>query len=265
MNKIGFIGTGNMATAIIKGLLRSNLGCEICGFDVDNEKLSSLAKIGVLAQRSIADAVNNSKFVFLSVKPQNMYSVLTEMKPLDISGKIVISIAAGISADYIRSYLGENTKIALVMPNTPLLLGEGASALSFTDNVAEEDKTVILKMFSVCGVAKEIPLNKMNEIIAVNGSSPAFIYLFTKAVVTYAEKNDIDTKTAAELFCQTLIGSAKMMESYAYDLDFLIKMVSSPGGTTISALNKFQELDFEKTIIQSMDACTKRAYELANK
>lgn len=263
MKKIGFIGAGNMATAIIKGLLAQDFsGDDINVFDVSEEKLSLMRELGVTASASCAQTAAQSDIIVLAVKPQNYPEVLSELKGVVGTDKTVVSIAAGISIDYVRSALGCPCPAVRVMPNTPLLLKKGATALCPSENISEDDKSLVYKMFAGSGVCEYITEDHMNEIISVNGSSPAYIYLFAKAMAEYAEGCGIDYDKAMNLICATLEGSAKMLRESGDSVDTLIQKVSSKGGTTIAALNVLYERNFEQTVKDCMQACTNRAEEL---
>lgn len=145
------------------------------------------------------------------------------------------------------------------------MLGLGASAISRADGVTDEEFAFAKSVIESCGIAEEVPINKMKEIIAVNGSSPAFIYLFAKGFVDYAKSVDIDPDAALKLFAQSLVGSAKMLTDSGMTVDELIKQVSSPGGTTIAGLDKLYEGKLTDTVDECCKACTARAYELAKK
>lgn len=151
-----------------------------------------------------------------------------------------------------------------VMPNTPLLTGQGATALCSSLPNDHEDFLLIRRIFAACGTVEIIKEDEMNAIVAVNGSSPAYVYLFAKAMVEQAEKQGIPEKTALSLVVQTLIGSACMLRDSGYTAEELIQMVSSPGGTTLQALEVLYDAQFEKIIADAMIACTKRARELEN-
>ena len=261
----GFIGAGNMATAIIKGLVGNRIvdSYKICVCDLDSSKTDSLAtQIGVNVLPSVQEIAENSKIIVLAVKPQNYGEVLEQVKEKISMDKVVVSIAAGISIDYIRNQLGINCPVVRVMPNTPLLLGKGVTALCPSENVTAGDFAVVRSMFALGGTAEIVEEKHMNSIIAVNGSSPAYIYMFAKAVVEYAKSQGIDENTALKLFCATLEGSAAMLLNSGDDPDTLIGKVCSKGGTTIEAVNKLNENKFCETIIEAMNACTTRAEEL---
>lgn len=262
---IGFIGAGNMGAAIMKGIAASSAGENISlfAFDPDSAKVEELGKIGVLSCKSEAELTEKCEYIFLAVKPQIIEKVIEVAAPAITYEKVIISIAAGISDEFIVSKTIPQAKVILVMPNTPLLLGEGASALSRNEKVTDEEFEVILNVFRSCGKAAVISKDKMKEIIAINGSSPAFIYFFAKGFIDYAESVGITSKAASELFSQSLIGSAKMITDSGYTIDELIKMVSSPGGTTLAGLDRLYEGKLTDTVKNCCESCTKRAYELS--
>ncbi len=264
MKQIGFIGAGNMATAIIKGLIAQHNGKAdfINVFDVSTEKCDEIAKLGVNI-KSCAEAVaESSNIIVLAVKPQNYAEVLSSLKACASSDKTFVSIAAGISINYVQTALECKCPVVRVMPNTPLLLKKGASALCPSDNISEDDKQTVYDMFAGSGVCEYISEDHMNEIISVNGSSPAYIYLFAKAMADYAQQKGIDYDKAMNLVCATLEGSAAMLRESGDSADVLIQKVSSKGGTTIAALDKLREHSFTQAIWDAMEACTNRAEEL---
>lgn len=264
MKKIGFIGAGNMATAIIDGILRSNPNSadNIIVFDVMPEKLDIMSKKGVNVTTSASDVAAQSDITVLAVKPQNYAEVLEEIANAVTKEKIIVTIAAGISTDYIAEKIKCDCPMVRVMPNTPLLLGVGATAVS-RRNISDEDFKYVYDMFANGGVVEILDESKMNSVIAVNGSSPAYIYLFAKAMVDYAEKEGIDKDSALRLVCATLRGSAEMLENSGDTPQELIRKVSSPGGTTLKALEKLDEKDFYNSVIEAMESCTGRANELS--
>lgn len=262
---IGFIGAGNMGTAIMKGISASSAGenIQLFAYDPDTAKVNALSGYGVQSCTSETELTEKCKYIFFAVKPQIIGKVIESAAPAVTPDKVLISIAAGITDEFIVSKTIPDTKVILVMPNTPLLLGEGASALSHNEKVTEEEFEVILNVFKSCGKAAVISKDKMKEIIAINGSSPAFIYLFAKYFIDYASSVGIDSDAAKELFSQSLIGSAKMITDSGYTLDELIKMVSSPGGTTLAGLDRLYEGNLADTVKNCCESCTKRAYELS--
>ena len=247
-----------MGTAIMKGIAGSPKAGDISlfAFDPDTSKVNSLAEFGVTSCASEAELTEKCGYIFLAVKPQVIEGVIEAAAPAVTADKVIISIAAGISDEFIASKTIPDAKVILVMPNTPLLLGEGASALSRNEKVTDEEFELILGVFRSCGKAAVVHKDKMKEIIAING-------LFAKAFIDYAAAEGIDTAAATELFSQSLIGSAKMITDSGYSIAELIKMVSSLGGTTLAGLDRLYEGKLEDTVKNCCESCTKRAYELS--
>lgn len=265
MINIGFIGAGNMGAAIMKGISKSSISGEtvLFAYDPDAAKLSALEGYGVTGCSSEREIMEKCKYVFLAVKPQIIEGVLEAVAAYTTEDTVIVSIAAGIGDDFIVKKTIPGAKVILAMPNTPLLLGEGASALSRNDRVSDEEFEAVLSIFRICGKAAVISKDKMKEIIAINGSSPAFIYLFAKGFIDYADSVGIDPAAAMELFTQSLIGSAKMITDSGNTIDELIKMVSSPGGTTLAGLDRLYEGRLTEVVKNCCESCTKRAYELS--
>ncbi len=272
MINVGFIGAGNMGYAIMKGIsamkedvkmYATSPSIKLYAYDCDNEKIKALAELGVTPCTSESEVVEKCKYVFLAIKPQQLDDVLDALSGCVTKDTVIVSICAGITDEYITSKTVDGAKVVLVMPNTPLLLGEGATALSHSDSVSDHEFDFVCSIFGICGKYAVIPKDKMKEIIAINGSSPAFIYLYAKAFIDYAKSVDIDEEVAKTLFAKTLIGSAKMITDSGNSIEKLIEMVSSKGGTTIAGLEKLREGGLEQTVKNCCEACTKRAYELS--
>ncbi len=261
---LGFIGAGNMATAIVNGIVSSGVlpPAQIAVFDVNTEQCAYFAQMGVQVADTAEQLVQDCQVITLAVKPQNFQEVLTQIKTQATPQKLFISIAAGISTDYIRSTLQCNCPVIRTMPNTPLLLGQGATAMCRSEGVTDEMFARAEGFFSCCGTVAELPEAQMNAVISVNGSSLAYFYLFAKAMLQSAVEQGITKETALPLIAQTLIGSAGMLVYSGKTPQELIDMVSSKGGTTLAALEVFYQDGLEDTIAQAMRACTKRAEEL---
>ena len=198
--KIGFIGAGNMATAIIRGMIGKG-GYQpesIFAYDLNPLQLEKIGELGVQAMASAVEIVKQCDVVFLAVKPQNYEEVLTGIRQAVAPEKIFVTIAAGISTEYIMNTLGTPCPVVRAMPNTPLLLGKGATALCKASNVTDQVFHMVLDIFAASGDVAVLTEDKMNTVIAVNGSSPAYIYLFAKAVVDWAAAQNIKNKTALE-------------------------------------------------------------------
>ena len=265
MTKLGFIGVGNMGAAIIKGANGKLGNTAVFAYDSNPEKLKNISVLGATAADSVTELAKKCDYLLLAVKPQQLDGVLAEIKASGSENLVLISICAGISAEYIRERTFEKAKVVLVMPNTPMMLGAGASAMSCDEAVSKKEFDFARKIIGSCGITEVVPSDKMKEVIAINGSSPAFIYVYALGFIKYAENVGIDKNAALRLFAQTLIGSAKMMTESGMTLDELIKQVSSPGGTTLAGLDELYKGNVTEDAVRACEACTKRAYELGEK
>ena len=263
--KIGFIGAGNMAYAIAGGLL--SLGRlrpeEVGFFDVSEERRALFSGMGMTACSSSAALVREAHIVFLAIKPQVCSSVLDEISDAVSPEQVLVSMMAGISIPFIEAKLKNPCGVILLMPNTPLLIGSGATAMARSERVGDAEYEFIAEIFSSLGTVEHLSPKQMNPVISVNGSSPAYVYLLAKAVMEGAAKQGIDPETAKRLFAQTLIGSAKMILESGREPQELIDMVTSPGGTTYKALEGLTDYRFVEGVQEAMRRCTERAEELS--
>lgn len=266
--KIAFIGVGNMASAIIKGIL-SNKGefekDDIILFDKLKEKTDAYAELKVSS--SVSDAVREADYVVFAVKPQNFSTVLGEIRDSGVQydGKTFITIAAGIKCAYIEGYL-PNAAIVRAMPNTPMLVGKGVCSVCRNEYVSDECFKASFSLFSSLGVAFELGEDKMNEIVSLTSSSPAYIFLFIKALMDGALEQGLefeDERQLRRIACEAVIGSAMLMLQSEKTPDALIRDVTSPGGTTAKAMEVLYGNDLERTVKDAMLACTRRAVELS--
>ncbi len=253
-----------MAGAILAGIEGAGLlqPAEICLFDRSAEKVEQYAKKGYCPCESAAQVALRCKYVLLAVKPQNFEEVVPQLQGSISDETVFISIAAGISPDYLCQLAGRPCKVVQVMPNTPLLIGQGAVAISRVAPTTDEEFAFAKSVFAAAGLVEEIDNSLMNEVIALNGSSPAYIYRFAKVFCDRAVELGIDDQAANRLFCQALIGSAQMMLQTGKSHQELIDMVTSPKGTTFEGLQALDEGGFDQTLRQCYDATTRRAYEL---
>ena len=268
MKTISFIGAGNMATAIIGGMLKSGTKPSfITVYDKLADKAENFKEKGISVAGSLADACKASELILLAVKPQNFAEMLGELKDsaVDVSNKTFISIAAGISTETVEKFLGRKCAVVRVMPNTPLMVGKGASALCRNERVSDEDFAIACGIFEASGMIMVIDEAEMNTVICANGSSPAYFYYFIDAVVksAMAQGLNIDEKLILEAVCKTVIGSAQMLLDSGKTAGELVAAVTSPKGTTERAMNVLYENNVADIIHKAMCACTARAEEMS--
>lgn len=266
MNKtISFIGAGNMAFAIIGGLTNAASSLpvpksNITLFDANTAQYDKFEGDFNIAA-TLSDALK-ADIIFLAVKPQNYASVLSEFNGTNLDGKIIISIAAGISTEYIESMVGK-CAVVRTMPNTPLLVGKGLTALCRNKNVSDADFDLVEQIFEASGTTIRIDESEMNKIIPATSSSPAYVFLFIKAICDGAAAQGLKCDDIRKAVCDAVIGSATLARESELSLEALIRMVTSPKGTTEQAMNVFYADGFESMIAKAMDACLKRADELS--
>ena len=254
-----------MAGAIISGVLGANTlpAYEMGVYDLSSEKVRYYTEQGLKGYTAPDALAADCHYLLLAIKPQNFESVLPSIKDAVRDETVIISIAAGISPTYIKSVLGASCKVVQVMPNTPLLIGKGSVAISRVEPVTDEEFDFACGLFEpAAGTVERIDNHLMNEVITLNGSSPAYIYLFAKVLVDRAVELGFSHDCANRLICQALIGSAEMMLQSEKSHQELIDMVTSPGGTTFAGLEALKQGDFNGTLRACYDATTKRAYEL---
>ncbi len=264
--KITFIGVGNMAGAIIRACLSSGRikAQDITLYDINKDKCTDFIKQGTVFANDLTSAISASNVILLAVKPQDFTELLENIKATSAysSSTIFISVAAAISTEFINSILGENIPVVRVMPNTPLLLGVGATAISRNKFVDDKPYSKICGLFAASGSVTALDESLMNKVISVNSTSPVYLYMLAKAMVDNAKDQGLDEKSSRELVYGALKGSVEMLCKSEYSPDQLIKMVASPKGTTEAALKKMNELDFCGIVSQAMYACTNRADEI---
>ncbi len=260
--RLGFIGAGNMASAILGGLLRKELikPQQIIMADPISEKLEPVRKLGVKTTSDNRFAAETSDFLLLAIKPQMFDAVLPGLAGC-VTGKCVVSIAPGISTGYLKEQL-HGAHVVRVMPNTPLLLGKGSTAIAEAGDVPAQAFQIVKDIFSAVGEVDVIPESSMDAIVAVSGSSPAFFFRMIDAMVAEAQRQGIDPALALRMAAQTMEGSAGMLLQTGKTAKELTVQVCSPGGTTLAALSAFDDMGFEAMISEAMIRCTRRSREL---
>ena len=263
--KVGVIGAaGNMATAVIQGLLKSNYvnPQDLFLFDCNCDKLTAYADQSVHICSSNIETVEKSDYIIFCVKPQVLPDVLDEIKTAITPDKCLVSIAAGVPIAAIKKAVGFDCKVIRVMPNTPMLLLQGASALAYEPPVSIQEFEAVIKIFETAGLAIACEEEQLNAVTAVSGSGPAYVFALAKAMVEQGVALGLNEDMASKLTFQTMAGSAKMLQSSGKTPQQLIDMVTSPKGTTQAALEYFAEHHLDDVIKGGMTACKNRADEL---
>ena len=264
-NRIGFIGTGNFCSAVISGVIGSGyiMPENISVFDIDSDKILQVSTTyRVLGAASAEDVVKTCKYVFLTVKPQNFETVLLGILPFINPDTVIVNPAAGVSISYCKGLLGANCKVIRVMGNTPLLIGKGATAIVNEAPVSDTEFSFVRGAFDACGVTVNVLEEQIDAVIGVSGSAPAFVFKFAQNVISVGVEAGLSQSDATDLFCATLEGSAKMIASSGLSISELIKMVSSPGGTTVAGLEEMEKCDLDGAVSNGVKASIERSKEL---
>ncbi len=260
---IGFIGGGNMAEAMIKGITQSGKR-DIMVSELRAERRAYLeSTYSVKATPDNKEVVKNCDIIILAVKPQNMDDVTGEIAGLITPEKLIISIAAGITLSYLSARL-KTSQVIRVMPNTPALVQEGMSVLSLCECFEDKQMALVRGIFMSIGKVLVLPEKYMDAVTAVSGSGPAFIALFVEKMADAGVKAGLGKDNASELAVQTLIGTAKLLET-GMPPDKLREMVTSPGGTTAAGLKVFEDKGFSDLMNAVIEAAANRSKELGRK
>ncbi len=253
---IGFIGSGNMANAIISGILNQQFveSSSIYISDSNLEKLEKLkSEFDIRACISNVDLVKKSDIIFLAVKPIHYPSVMENIKDV-LEDKIFVSLAPGKDIAYLEHYLGSSKKILRTMPNTPSMVNSGVTAICANSNITKKEISYLKDLLSTFSLVKEVEERLFDVIVAVAGSSPAYIFMIIEAMADAAVLGGLDREMAYELAAGAVMGSAKMVLETKRHPAELKDMVTSPEGTTIEALRMLEKGNLRSTLIEAMIA-----------
>ncbi len=269
MNKIakktGFLGAGNMATALIKGLIESGVydADKLSASDKSEEALERVSKqFGVECFSSNGEMVRKSSVLVLSVKPQNIKEVLEDVREDIREDHLVISIAAGIPLKMINHILKKDIPLIRVMPNTPALVQKGISALAGGEFVTPDHMAIARAIFNAVGDTVEVEENMMDAVTALSGSGPGYVFRVMECMVDAGTAVGLERDTSLKLVIQTFLGAAYLAKESEHSLSRLREMVTSPGGTTAAGLSVFNSMGLEEMTKNAVEAACKRSVEL---
>lgn len=260
--KVGFIGFGRMGSALARGIIGRGIvktGDAIAS-DVDGEAIKCARDLKVKVAKSNVEVAEESEIVFLCVKPNKIIEVTREIAG-KMRGKLLVSIAAGVKLEAIEGLAG-GARVVRVMPNTPALVGEGASAYCVGRNASEEDARMVERMLGAVGVCVRVREEEMNAVTSLS-CGPAFVYEFVQALVEGSVKAGLNEETAKKLAVQTVLGAAKMMRETGKTPRELVEMVATPGGCTEQGLKVLEEKNFAEAVRKAVEKAAKRADELS--
>jgi pyrroline-5-carboxylate reductase len=264
--KFGFVGAGNMGEALIKGLLGARLVTprDILISDPSRERMLHMKKAHrVSAAKNNQELVRRSDVVFLSVKPAQINRVLRDISPVLDRTRLLVSIAAGVSLFQIESKLRAPVRLVRAMPNTPALVGEGATALSFGNLVTAADRKLMLNVFGAVGKAVVLGEDLMDAVTGLSGSGPAYVFTLIQGLADGGVQAGLARSTAVELAAQTVLGAARMvLETGGHPMQ-LRDQVASPAGTTIEGIAVLEEGGFKGLLMDAVVTAAERSRQLS--
>ncbi len=263
--QIGFIGLGNMGSALIRGVICAGLfsSQEILGSDKDVTKLKALSQeTGIRACEGNKEVVEGARVVIIAVKPQDIRAVLVEVKEVVKEDQVFISIAAGIPLGFIQQILGQKVPLIRAMPNTPALIGKGITALAVGQHATQNHLIVAKKIFDAVGSTVVVEEAMMDLVTALSGSGPGFVFRIMEAFVDAGVREGMDRETALRLVVDTFFGASALSRESREPLASLREKVTSPGGTTAAGLKVMEEMGLEDLIYKVIERATSRSKEL---
>jgi pyrroline-5-carboxylate reductase len=266
--RIGFIGGGTMAEALMRGITAAGLVdlASLAATDATDKRRQYLREtVGVHTFLTNVELVNHVDIVFLTVKPQVIEMVMDEIGPALRSDQILVSVAAGVATHSLENNLLERVPIIRVMPNTPVLVREGATAMAIGRYATKEHEELVAAIFSAVGRVVTIQEDLMDAVTGLSGSGPAYICMIIEALADGGVRMGLSRATALTLAAQTLLGTAKLVLETGQHPGVLRDMVTSPGGTSITGIHALEEGGLRAALINSVVASTERARELGNR
>jgi pyrroline-5-carboxylate reductase len=262
---VGFLGGGKMATALIQGILRARLadaGNIFVGEPLPEARDALARATGVRVISDNAEVVRQAQVVVLAVKPQVMEAVLREIAPLLGLQHLVVSVAAGISLKQIEGLLGSGVRVVRVMPNTPCLVGCGASCYALGNRATAADGQTVKQLLGAVGSVHEVPESLLDAVTGLSGSGPAFVAVVVEALADGGVRVGLPRSLAHSLAVQTVWGTAQLLRQTGQHPAQLKDDVASPGGTTIAGLHALEKAGLRAALIDAVEAATRRAAEL---
>lgn len=261
MERLGFIGCGNLAGSIVKGLRQSGNTAVINLYDLFEQKPKELAQQYTASVCSLAEVIDNSDVIVLAIKPKDVPALLADLSTYSLTGKLIITVAAGISLTFYERRL-PGTAFIRVMPNTSSAVLHSVSGLARGKNVTDQQAESAEKVFRALGKVLWVKDNEINAVTAVSGSGPAYFYLLTEYIAQAGEKLGLTKEQATIFAVETLVGAGKMLAETGKDPAELRKAVTSPNGTTYAAICSFEKAGLEGIVFEAMLSCQKRAEEM---
>jgi len=262
---IAFVGAGNMAGALIRGLVGTATvpADQIIAADPDEARLSLLeSELGIRVTRDNGEAVREAAVVVLAIKPQVFAQVLPGIATAMVAETLLVSIAAGISTRMIEGAVPPGSRVIRTMPNTPALVGAGATAIAAGSHASDADLEVAETLFRSVGISVRVPEAQIDAVTGLSGSGPAYVFAMIEALRDAGAREGLPEETALRLASQTVFGAARLLLDEGEAPEVLRERVTSPGGTTRAGLDALAQAGFTDAIVGAVRAATRRSVEL---
>lgn len=266
--KIGFLGSGAMATALARGIIAAGKASpeHVFAYDVAEAAARKFSEqTGAAAVKSVQELMQHSDVIFLAVKPVHAVNALLSIQEAMGKPMLLVSIAAGVSLTAIESYLCESVRVVRVMPNTPALVRCGASGYCLGTNATPEDEKIVHSLLSAVGVAYQVTEEQIDAVTGLSGSGPAFVYMMIEAMSDGGVAAGLPRQIATHLAAQTVMGAARMVLETGQHPGVLKDMVTSPAGTTIEGIRHLEESGVRSAFIEAVMSATRRSRQLGRK
>lgn len=266
MSTFAFLGAGNMASALIKGMVRA--GTPVTNIIATTRRAERAAELSKQFQISVTldnlEAAKRADVLVLCVKPQGLEALLAQIRPAVDARTLVISVAAGVPMAALSGRLGSGARLIRAMPNTPCLVGQGATALAQGPNATDQDVTLATRMFEAVGITVSLDEYQLDAVTGLSGSGPAYVFLIIEALSDAGVKVGLSRHVALKLAAQTVLGSAQLLIETGAHPGALKDQVTSPGGTAIAGLHTLEAGGLRTTLMDAVEAATSRAEELGH-
>lgn len=264
--KVGFIGCGNLAYALISGMISSGdfNPINIKASNPGNKRMERMrSEFRINVTHDNRKVVEFSDIIFLTIKPKMYYDVIQEIKDLVTDHHLIITVAAGVSTDYVEAAFGKPVRIVRTMPNIPASVHEAMTGLTANRHATEEDMNRVQELFNTVGHTEILEENMMDVVTAISGSSPAIVYMFIEALADGAVLKGLNRDQAYKMISQSVLGAAKMVRDLGTHPGQLKDNVSSAGGTSIEAIYSLEKSGFRGIIMEAVDKCTNKSEYLS--
>ena len=268
MSKIAFLGAGAMGTALMRGLIAAQVyaPADIIAYDVDAARVAALtSELSITGADSPAATVQGADVVVAAIKPQVMFEALAPLRDTLTSQHTLISIAPGISTAQLEAAFSQPVPVLRVMPNTPSLVGQGASAIARGAHAKDEHRALAHRIFAAVGLAVDVDEKLLDAVTGLSGSGPAYVYIFIEALSDAGVRVGLPRDVATRLAAQTVLGAAQMVLETGTHPGALKDQVTSPGGTTIAGLHELERHGLRGAVMDAVEAATERARALSGK